>query len=56
MQSINRATKRGSIGFRHMIATKNKKGRARRTQIIILSKVASDANQRLTKTITHSVI
>lgn len=56
MQSLNRRMKRGNIGPKHKIATKNKAGRARRTQTIIKSLCASDANERITYTITHSLV
>lgn len=56
MQSLARATKRGNLGFKHKIGTGNKKGRARRTQTIIKSIFAKDANERLMYTINHSVI
>lgn len=56
MQSLRRATKRGNLGFKHKIGTGNKKGRSRRTQTIIKSMFAKDANERLTYTINHSII
>lgn len=53
MQSLARRMKRGTIGVRHLNAIKNKPGRSRRTQTIIKSRFASDANQQITFTIHH---
>ena len=56
MQSLARATKRGNLGFKHKISTGNKKGCARRTQTIVKSIFANDANERLMYTVNHSEI
>lgn len=53
MQSFARRMKRGTVGVRHLNATKNKPGRSRRTQTIVKSRFASDANQQITFTIHH---
>lgn len=52
MQSRNRAIKRGSFGVKHK-TTKNRKGQQYFMQLITMSNTASDANQKINKTLIH---
>lgn len=52
MQSYARRMKRGTLSARHK-TTKNRKGQQYRMQLITMSNVASDANQKINKTLFH---
>lgn len=52
MQSYERRMKRGTLGARHK-TTKNRKGQQYRMQLITMSNVAFDANQKINKTLIH---